>query len=270
MGDGLEIAQKAAGTLLAEDMVRMDDLGIPYDMDEQQEVIALVYRTLEQHDRIAEKLNITELEKELECTVNGVTFVGHVDGMHTDIEGKLWIVEFKMRKVLSDLWYVYFMRQLRWYSYMAKCMGLPIAGFIYDETCHEFPSPLIFTQKGALDRRYTYSVADLEALEERSAGMHPIPEDVWQRARNKDYHARQIIHFTDTDYADIEAEMSNVALRMREAYNTNIYPIRNPNTNRCPGCAFKDICFEPNPAMWLDLYNKWDNPNLTDANSQAN
>ena len=271
-GEDLDKSKQAAIDFTSERLTLLEKKGIEFDLEEESEHLANVIKCVDQHAEYAERLNLIETELEVDHEVNGVRFRGHLDGLHKAENGQLFIVEFKMRGRFYDLWDVYAMRQLRYYSYFLKSQGMDIAGLYYDETLNDFPSPMRITSKGMPDGRYTYRLDEYT----RWCDEHGVEYDekLYKRCAGKEYHKRHEIYFDEWDWQDIATELAEVSQRMLQEYGKHPtlvpnYPLRNTINSRCGGCPFKAICFNHDVELAKELYDPWINSNLQDADTET-
>lgn len=180
---------------------------------------------------------------------------GYVDGVAT-LSGRSYIVEYKLRKSLGDLSVISLSRQIRWYAWALRRMGVAIAGVIHDERLAEAPRAPKILKSGAPSadvRQHITADAYVKACE--AAGETPVRETV-DALLSRRWQTRHLIEFTDQEIAEVEDELRDSA-HILFAADRMRRPLRNATARTCPGCAFRDICADPTDASLVDaLYNR--------------
>lgn len=203
--------------------------------------------------RDASPLNLSHAEHPLDVPVPGVPdmrFEGFLDGLHTDDDGGVWIVEYKLRENLTDAGSVVMGRQFRWYAWACReLFDVAPLGVIVDERLAETPGPVVLNKADKDGRRAPRkgqaqcSAEDYLAACE-AAGVDP-DGDTHARLLSKRWQRRHVVEFLPFELDEAGAEVASAA-RQIAAFDANrVRPIRNPHRSRCTSCDYRDICPDP-------------------------
>ncbi len=172
------------------------------------------------------------------------------DGMLEDDHG-IWLVEFKLRKRLSDLALVARSRQIHWYCWAWwQHTGTMPVGVIHDETLNAAPGPVKVNKDGGLSKVQSCTV---EAYRE-AGGDDP---EVEARLAAKQWGRTDRIFLTEKELVTAGRQLVSAAQRVRDLDSGALFPIRNPSPARCPSCQFRDVCDDPDNGELIDvLFNR--------------
>lgn len=258
--DALHLARQAMHEALEEDADEQREAGV-YDPAEHEQMAARLEAILAHYAATAEPMPITDREMEFEVALpsrrggrrsNRYRLRGFLDGVHVDIDGRAWIVEFKLRGELSALEQLALDRQGRRYAWgWWQRTGREPAGVIYDERLAEAPRPPRINQNGrpSTDKRQLCTAEDYLAAC-REAGFNPDPEAL-EAFRSRRWQQRQRIIFRPGELAETGRELVALAQRVHEL-EAGRMPVREPHPAHCRGCAFSGICPDPNDAGLVD------------------
>lgn len=249
------------------------DLNASLDEDASQMREHGVYSEAEHHDmavRLAdilwdyatgtEPLQISDPEFELILPVpsrsgrgvsNRYAFQAYLDGLAVQ-EGRLWLVEYKLRDALSDYEDVVNARQYRRYAWAAeRALNVAIAGVIVDERLSVAPKPVVWvnakkkgqgvdgkvpsTRKDAL----TTSALYIEACLEADVDIDP---DVVAALDARHWQKRHRVIFKRSEIEEAGRELVSAAHQIQLLDSAVLFPVRNAAPWRCRGCQFKQIC----------------------------
>lgn len=225
-----------------------------YDGDAHTAMATRLVGILDHYVTTTEPLPLTEPEHEIVVAVPSRTgrrsssryrFAGFLDGIHTDPDGRHWIVEFKLRATLSSFEQLALDRQGRRYAWAwQQRTGQAVAGVIYDERLAEAPKPpkVLASGKVSTDKRQI-TTPELYAAACMDAGQDP-DLDTMQALAARRWQQRERIIFRPDELAETGAELVALAQRVGDLDNGRL-PIRTPHPAHCRGCSFREIC--PNP-----------------------
>lgn len=233
---------------LDEDAEQQREVGL-YDEDEHRGLAAKLRTILAHYTATVERIPLTRLEHELEVAIpsrtgkrgsNAYRLVAFLDGVHTDAQGRDWIVEFKLRKQLTSFELIALDRQTRWYAWAwRQATGRPVAGIIVDERLNAEPAAVRFNQDGRPSKVQTCTVDDYV-----TAAEDPDP-DVVAKLAAKQWHQRHPLILRPSELDEVGWQLISAARLIHELDSGRMFPIRNPSRARCPGCRFRDICPDP-------------------------
>jgi hypothetical protein len=239
---------------LEEDAEVQRELGV-YLPEIHEEAEQRLTEMLAHYVSIAERLPIERLEDELVVPIPSRTGRQHsnryrlqvrLDGVHTDDEGREWIVEFKLRKELSPLEQIALSRQIRWYAWAwREITGRAPIGVIVDERLNKVPKEVALNKDGRPSRVQSCIP---EAYEAAGGG----DAEVLERLRAKRWHQRERMFLTEAEIDEAGHQLVSVARQIQDLDSGRLYPVRNPSKVRCPGCQFREICPHPEDAELAD------------------
>lgn len=242
---------------LTEDAIELRRHGL-YDHDEHEQIGAKLLLCLEHYAASTEPLPITDPERELLVPIpsrggvrrsNAYRLQCFLDGVHTDADGRVWIVEYKLRGRLSSFEQIALSRQTRWYAWAwREAAGTEPTGIIVDERLNAAPSAVAVNQDGRLSKRQGCTVqAYVDA-----GGVDP---DVIDALRAKVWQHRHPLVLRPGELDEVERQLVSIAQQVNDFDTGARYPVRNPSPMRCPGCAFKDICADPTDQALVDAFH---------------
>lgn len=208
----------------------------------------------------AEPLSLTRLEHELTVGIPSRTgkqtstryrLSAFLDGVHIDQEGRDWIVEFKLRKRLSDFEMVAKARQTRWYAWAwAKSTGRPVAGVVVDERLNAIPA-IVKLNKDSSPSKVQSCRPDSYVQAFEGLDAEPDP-DVVAKLQQKQWHKRHILLLGERELEEAGRQLASVGSLVHQLDTGSLFPVRNPSPMRCPGCAFRDVCNDPGDTALVD------------------
>lgn len=232
-----------------------------YDGGAHATMAARLGAILDHYVTTTEPLPLTEPEHEIVVPVPSRTgrrassryrFAGFLDGIHTDADGRHWIVEFKLRATLSSFEQLTLDRQGRRYAWAwERLTGQPVAGVIWDERLNAAPGDPRRLKGGRVsaDKRQMITAESYVAACEQ-VGHEPDAETVaalgarvWQQ--------RHVVIYRPAEIAEAGAELVALAQRIGDLERGRM-PIRTPHPAHCRGCAFREICPNPDDAELVD------------------
>lgn len=224
---------------------------------EHADMFTLLKACLSHYARTMPRLDLAEPEKKLLVKIPGLRgweFDMRLDGV-VNVDGELYPFESKLRNQLSSHEQIDKSRQPRWYATGWRlATGLIPAGFIVDERLAKAPepdSPVRFNKDGSISKVQSCTPS---AYGDACALLGQVMDsEVLERAHRRHdpatYHRRVVIRFTHRELDEALEQMRSAAHLIRLHERGVLTPIRNPNPQRCPGCAFRDICTEPTRDM---------------------
>lgn len=263
---GLALADLHAS--LDEDAAQMREHGVYLEAEHHDMALRLA-DVLWHYAATAEPLAITDPEFELEVPIpsrsgrgvsNRYVFHGFLDGL-ASLDGRTWLVEYKLRDRLTDFAQVVLARQYRRYAWAAeRQLGIQIAGVLVDERLNEAPKPARWVKgKKKTDPPMVPSHAkdqlttpELYRAICEEAGVDADPETVTALGQRR-WQARHPVVFRRSEIVEAGRELVTAAQLIAQLDAGRLYPIRNPDTRRCPGCPFREICANPDDRELVDL-----------------
>lgn len=253
------LARSALLASLDEDVAeqRAHGLWLP---DADREARGLLVALLSHYARTAERLPIDRLEHEIDVPIPSRTGRGRsntyrllyfVDGVHVDDDGRVWLVEFKLRRQLTAFEQVVLSRQIRWGAWAWRQQtGRDIAGVIVDERLKAQPTPVKLNKDGTPSKVQTCEL-DLYVAAWIERGEQP-DEDVVARLAAKRWQARHPVVFRPGELDEAGRQLVSAAQQIRAFDAGALYPIRNPSPRACGGCQFRQICPAPDDVELVD------------------
>lgn len=203
------------------------------------------------------------------------------DGVYEDEEGRIWLVEFKLRDNLSALELITNGRQIRYYAWAyEREHGRPVAGVIVDERLNAQPKPpkIVNSKKGVgvevevdvLDKETKEPTGEKKtvwrapstdkaqlttpALYEAACeeyGVDVDPEMVAALA-DRAWSQRQRVFLTPREIAESGTELVSLGRQVAAVDSGEVYPVRNVKPQNCKGCRFREICNDPHDTELVD------------------
>lgn len=157
----MECAVDALAETLADDETQQREHGV-FDQAEADMMHRHLCDLLGDYITHAEPIPLTRPEHELQVPIPSRTGVRRssvyalhcfLDGIHTDSDGRDWIVEFKLRGQLQTLDLIAKQRQTRWYAWAwREATGRPVAGIIVEERLDAIPAEVRTNKDGSLSK----------------------------------------------------------------------------------------------------------------------
>lgn len=245
----LNRARAALEIQLSLDAAEQQRAGV-YNADEHAALLARIHALLDDYITEAALIHLDRLERELLVPIpsrtgradsNRYRLQAYIDGVHTDADGRDWIVEFKLRKKLTAFELIAKARQVRWYAWAwRKETGREIAGIIVEERLNAVPAPLKLNQNGTPSkvqscRPETY----IAAFDDREDESDP---DVVAKLQAKEWMKRHPLILEPRELDEAGRQLASAGSLIHQLDTGALYPVRNPSPLRCPGCAFREIC----------------------------
>lgn len=176
------------------------------------------------------------------------------DGLHTDEDGRTWIVEFKLRSRLSSLEQIANSRQIRYYAWAWLIeTGQQVAGVIVDERLNEVPKPPRILKSGkpshAKDQLTTPEAYEAACLD---CGEAPHV-DVLEALEARRWQARHRIFLTEAEIEEAGQELVSLAKQIQALDAGEVYPVRDVRQQNCAGCRYREICNSPGDTDLVDF-----------------
>lgn len=252
----LENAHAALTIALSLDAADQQAAGV-YDVLEHECMVEKLEQILTDYTAHATRIELTRPEHELLVAIpsrigtrasSRYDLLAYIDGIHTDEQGRDWIVEFKLRKRLQDFALIARGRQLRWYAWAwRQVTGRSVAGIIIDERLNDTPSEVKRNLDGKPSRTQSCR-PDTYAAE---VGAFADPE-VLAKLQARKWEARHELLLTERELDEAGLQLVSAARLVHQLDTGDLYPVRNPSPTRCPGCAFRDICTDPGDTALID------------------
>jgi hypothetical protein len=212
------------------------------------------------------------------------------DGLHADEDGRMWIVEFKLRGKLSSLEQIANSRQIRYYAWAWFVeTGQRVAGVIVDERLNEVPKPARWVKprkKGegievvpdrAAELGAPYSEKELEAFGQKGVQARRIPSEAKDQLTTPDlyeeacldagigpsievmealearrWQQRVPIFLTEREIDEAGEELVSLARQIQRLDAHEVYPVRDVRAQNCNGCRFREVCNTPGDTDLVD------------------
>jgi hypothetical protein len=250
--DGLAIGHMELDKALDEDVDEQRSAGV-YLPDEHQAMAAKLHAILDHYAATTDPLPTDRPEHEFDVALpsrggsrrsNRYRLTAYIDGIHTDDEGREWLVEYKLRKQLTPFAQIALWPQLRFYAWAAReALGVNPVGVIVDECLNEAPGEPAINADGRPSKRQSCTLdAYLAACRE---SKHQPHDDVVEKLTAKRWHQRHPIIFGPGEFEETERQLVSAARLIQQLDTGELFPIRNPSRAHCPGCAYRDICAVP-------------------------
>jgi len=267
----LELATLVALWSLEEDAEQQREFGF-FDAEEHEKISRETVGMLQHYADSADPLDLEFLEHEIHVPIpsrtgkrssNRYKLQLFLDGTVKDEDGKLWIVEFKLRGQLSSFEQIMLSRQLRWYAWgYREKYGVTPAGVIVDERLNVLPKPVKLNQNGEVSKTQSCTPAEYVAAcakaeitkkkgEEPTIGMEPDAE-VLQKLEDKKWQKRERLILRPDEIDEAGKQLVSFAQQINGMENGDVYPVRNSTPYNCGGCAFKEICADPSDTAVVD------------------
>lgn len=274
-----DLARSAIDLSLQADAEQMREHG-RYDQDRHDEISTRLHGIFGHYISTVERIPLFDCERQFHVAIpsrsgrrrsNRYVFVGYVDGLHRDDTGRLWIVEFKLRKRLSSFEQIAWARQIRWYAWaVEQDLGQPVAGVIVDERLNELPKPARVLASGkpshAKDQLCTpdaYRAVCAETDE-------PVNTETLEALGQRRWAERHRVLLRRDEITLAGKQLVSSAQLIAELDAGHRLPVANPSQFRCPGCAYREICGRETDTVLIDaLYERTVPKRLRTEESQA-
>jgi hypothetical protein len=247
------IARQAICASLEEDYDEQVAAGVA-DMVALDEARAFLFDLLDHYIETTEPLPITRPEHELDVPIPArnshrasrrYRFQAFLDGLHEDDDGRVWVVEFKLRGKLTPLPQLYRDRQIRRYAWAGwRALDIDPVGVIVDERLKEVPKAPRVLKSGKPSHakdQLCAAGAYRAVCEEHGVEMDRETFDALNARR---WQQREAIMFRPGELAEVGEELVSAAWLIRDLDSGRRAPILNPSNAHCNGCQFREICPE--------------------------
>lgn len=302
--DKLDAGIVALTGRLAAEAEELDEKGF-YDADVHLQMVGKFVGILaqyagEEEGRWAPLAGLSRLEHELLVPLPSRSGKGDssryrlqvfFDGVLEDAEGRIWLVEFKLREKLSSLELITNSRQIRYYAWAwQRKYGRPVTGVIVDERLNEQPKPARWVKPKRKDEGVSVDPDQAEELgapysdKEREvyigdegklvrrtvshakeqmttpelylaacerAGVGPVPETLEEIASRR-WSQRERVFLTDAEIEESGTELVSLGRQVAAVDSGLVYPVRNVKPQTCNGCRFREICSNPKESELVD------------------
>jgi CRISPR/Cas system-associated exonuclease Cas4 (RecB family) len=203
------------------------------------------------------------------------------DGVLEDADGRIWLVEFKLREQLSALELITNGRQIRYYAWAyEREYGRPVAGVIVDERLNAEPKPpkIVNSKKGVgvevevdvLDKETKEPTGDkkmvwrapstdkaqLTTPELYKAACEEygveVDEAMVAALGDRQWSQRQRIFLSKREVEESGTELVSLGRQVAGVDSGEVYPVRNVKPQNCKGCRFREICNDPHDTELVD------------------
>lgn len=203
------------------------------------------------------------------------------DGVLEDADGRIWLVEFKLREQLSALELITNGRQIRYYAWAyEREYGKPVAGVIVDERLNAEPKPpkIVNSKKGVgievevdvLDKETKEPTGDkkmvwrapstdkaqLTTPELYKAACEEygveVDEAMVAALGDRQWSQRQRIFLSKREVEESGTELVSLGRQVAGVDSGEVYPVRNVKPQNCKGCRFREICNDPHDTDLVD------------------
>lgn len=206
-------------------------------------------------------LDLTRLEDEIIVPIPSRTgvrgssryrFQCFIDGW-TNLDGRPWLVEFKLRRRLHTVELISNSRQLRWYAWaLRQAKGVEPVGVLVDETWNQVVQHPRVLKDGRLSHaKQQYTTSDRYLLACEEFGVDPVQETV-EHFDSIVWHQRVPILFRDGELDEAGRELVSAAQLIRDLDSGQLTPVRHVSPMSCNGCRYKAICANPDDDLFVD------------------
>lgn len=292
--DKLDAGISALTLALGAEAEKLEESGF-YDADAHRQMAAKLRALLEQYAEEEESrpvplAGLSELEQELLVPLPSRSGKGDssiyrlqvfFDGVLEDAEGRIWLVEFKLREQLSALELITNSRQIRYYAWAyQREHGRPVAGVIVDERLNAQPKPpKIVNAKKGVGKEVEVDVLDKETKEptgeKKMAWRRPSEDkaqlttpDLYEAAcaeygveadpemvaalADRRWSQRERVFLSETEIEESGTELVSLGRQIAAIDSGQVYPVRNVKPQNCNGCRFREICNDPSDKELVD------------------
>lgn len=186
----------------------------------------------------------------------------YLDGTR-DIDGRPWLVEFKLRNTLTSVELIALSRQIRWYAWAYwQESGVKVAGVEVHERWNEVPKParLVQGKRKGQERVPSHAKDQVTTVGKYldlcgEFGVEPNP-DTLAALRRRRWQQRVPIMFRDGELEEAGRELVSAAKLIRDLDSGELMPLRNAIRSNCSGCSFREICPNPDSELVDDLFER--------------
>lgn len=253
--DEMRRAYNALLDSLEDDQAFMERHGQGADEEEFAATLEKLKGALVQYCATAQRLNLVGSEVDLRMWLDDPSweYVCHLDGIHEDEDGWLWIVEFKLRDPgnFVPLEVIQLWRQVRWYALALRANrpAANIRGVIVDERLNGAPKPVRLNKNRSVSAVQSCMLEEYLAAcdgDPRYGGIPTEPnEKTVAQLTAKVWQQRHMVLFTDEEMQDALEELFSAGKLIDLYADDTLKPIRNPSPRNCNHCSFRDICPDP-------------------------
>lgn len=188
---------------------------------------------------------------------NRYKLLSYLDATRTDRTGRVWLIEFKLRKSLTSVEMIQLNRQIRIYAWAWwQHTGIKPAGVEVIERLNEVPRPARLLAKGgpSHDKSQLCTAEAYEAacLEHRQ----PMLATTIDALTNRKWQQIVPIIFRDGELEEAGRELVSAAKLIRDLDSGELWPVRNAKPQNCRGCRFREICPSPDNELVDALYER--------------
>lgn len=251
---GREAAFATLDEQLEVDARQQEEAGF-YVHEIYEETREKLWTLLEQYAEEAEIITLEALEREFLVPLpsrsgkgrsNRYQLHAFFDGIHTDPCGRIFPVEFKLRKTLSSFEMVANNRQIRRYAWAYRQeTGEDVAGIIVDERLNAIPKPPRILKSGKVSHakdQLTTAVLYRQACEDAGEDLN---EETCAALDAREWQKRHVVFLTDLEIEEAGKELVSLGQQVQALDSGLIYPTRNVKPQLCNGCRFREICNHP-------------------------
>lgn len=203
------------------------------------------------------------------------------DGVLEDEEGRIWLVEFKLRETLSALELITNGRQIRYYAWAyEREYGKPVAGVIVDERLNAQPKPpkIVNSKKGegievevdVLDKETKEPTGEKKMVwkapsKDKAQLTTPelyeaacaeygvkVDEEMVAALADRRWSQRERVFLTPREIEESGTELVSLGRQVANVDSGVVYPVRNVKPQNCNGCRFREICNDPHDVDLVD------------------
>jgi hypothetical protein len=263
-------AQRAMMDALDEDEADLRAAGV-YNAAEHEDAYWRLWGILDHYASTSEPLHTYGAETELRVPLpsrtgarasNRYVFVGYLDQL-AEVDGRLYIVEYKLRGRLTTFEQAVRGRQYRRYAWAAeRALDREVAGVILDERLNEVPKPARWVKakrkgEGIDGMTVSHAKDQLTTCESyldacREADVDPVAETIVHLEQRR-WQVRHTLTFRRSEIQEAGRELVSAANLIGQLDSGALWPVRNESTLRCGGCAFREVCPRPDDHELIDL-----------------
>lgn len=186
------------------------------------------------------------------------SFLGYLDGTK-EVDGRTWVVEFKLRDTLTSVEFIQLDRQIRRYAWAWwRMTGIKPAGVEVHERLNSAPKqPRMVKSRKKVDGEYPLvpshardqlCTADAykSVCEEHDVDITP---ETYEALKARQWQNMVPIMFRDGELEEAGQELVTAGKLIRDLDNGELFPVRNSKPQNCRGCSFREICPTPDSAL---------------------
>lgn len=254
LDDGLEV-----------DAREQEEAGL-YNHDVYEATREKLLSILEQYAEETEIMVLDQLEREFLVPLpsrsgkgvsNRYQLHAFFDGIHTDPAGRIFLVEFKLRKSLSSYEQVANNRQIRRYAWAYRQeTGEDVAGVILDERLNAVPKPPRVLKSGKVSEAKDQLTTSIQYKAACEAVGQEINPDVVAALDDREWQKRHTVFLTNDEIEEAGRELVSLGQQVQALDSGSMYPTRNVKPQLCNGCRFREICNHPEDRDVVDALFK--------------